>query len=186
MDTPESLNALQQSVLASIGNNILLFQRVEFSLKQITPFTDLRKATHALEDFRTRHEWFKDKSLGTLVSSLKVGITDETSNELLAALGRMVENRNRLVHKCVADRYVDISTAETCYASIERLELQAKEALWILDIVDALLVGFMYGILDSFANGTDQYEEFLRLVKKLQSRLSPNLLNEEAEDDTLH
>jgi hypothetical protein len=161
--------SLRRLALASLGRNVLHFQRLEAQLKLLTLFCDFQSP---LKDVAANHklQLARMKTLGGLVSELNTRLygkpsDPKTTKEIAEAwltvqfrvdadpkyireqsrkLQDLVKERNRLIHHDLSD--FDPSSAESCRRWITRLDEQNERIMERLkavqQLVDQLREGF--------------------------------------------
>ncbi|WP_156914441.1 hypothetical protein [Cupriavidus sp. amp6] len=126
--------ALVNSVLHRLGRNIMLFQQIESGLKFMLPFMHPQGSASGGDAFTS----FRDKAKGQTLGKLVEGFLESTktdSDALAQYLGRMVEERNKLVHHFHEMPGVSLLTEDGCRAALQVLDDQHRDAQPFQDIV---------------------------------------------------
>lgn len=154
MTQTEDFKSLRRLALASLGRNVLHFQRLEAHLKLLLLFCDFQSS---IDQFAANHkkqaESIRMKTMGTVVSQLHAQLygkpaDPQTTKALTKAslaiefrievapgepgqekqkLSDLVTERNRLIHQDLAN--FDPDSAESCRHWITRLDEQNERIL---------------------------------------------------------
>ncbi|WP_434660773.1 hypothetical protein P5W99_11095 [Paraburkholderia sp. A3BS-1L] len=159
--------ALVNSVLLRLGRNILLFQQIEAGLKVVLPYMHPKGSASSDEAFAKFRDKAKNQTLRPLVQNLQESMS--TGTDILAQyLGRMVEQRNQLVHNFHEIPGVSLLTEAGCRAAIQVLDEQHSEAQPLHDLV--LVLGVSLGASLAKANLKDD-EELVAVCAALKQQL---------------
>jgi hypothetical protein len=184
MTETEEFKSLRRLALASLGRNVLHFQRLESQLKLLTLFCDFQSP---LSQFTTNHKKRADsirmKTLGTVVSELherlygkpsdpetskaiaeasltiqfRVDADPDYVNQQKQKLSDLVTERNRLIHQDIGD--FNPASAESCQHWIMRLDDQNERILAQLREVHDLVNTFREGFQKTLAAmNTDEWK----------------------------
>lgn len=158
------LKSLRRLALASLGRNVLHFQRLESQLKLVTLFCDFESPVARLTDHhKHRTEKLRTKTFGGLVSELNerlygkpiepsftepiieawlnIGFRIDGDHKYISEQKRKLQNlvaeRNQLIHHDLSN--FDPSSAESCRIWIARLDDQNQRILERLATVQQLI-----------------------------------------------
>ena len=164
MTDAEDFKSLRRLALASLGRNVLHFQRLEAQLKLLVLFCDFQSPLDQVAaNHKKQAEKIRMKTMGTLVSelherlygqppdpqttqditeaSLAIGFRVDADPDYLdqqkQKLNALVIERNELVHQGLAA--FDPSSAESCRHWITRLDEQNERILAQLKAVQHLV-----------------------------------------------
>ena len=178
----------RDEALRRIGRNVVNFQRLEASLRQLVPSLSLAGPVRELGTLRaSRAKELKKKSLGELTNRLHAEVfrdeqevlepaiqteitfahsfrIEANSTEVadnVKALARLVRERNRLVHADLVS--VDLNSITECEALSDRLDEQNERICAQLNFVNTLRQTHSTAVaaLVKFINS----EEFLEQLK---------------------
>lgn len=155
--------ALLNSVLVRLGRNILLFQQIESGLKFMLPFMHPKGSASGDDAFARFRDKTKGQTLGKLVENFQESIRADTDT-LGQYLGRMVEQRNQLVHHFHEMPGVSLLTVAGCHAAIQVLDEQHRETQPLQDMLHAL--GVSLG-----ASMAKDYPELVTVYTALKQQL---------------
>jgi hypothetical protein len=184
----DSVKPHRDEALRRIGRNVVNFQRLEASLRQLVPTLSLAGPLHELDALQTsRKKEVKKKSLGTLTDrfhadvfsgerdvpepttpteitfahSFRIEATPAEAAERSRALAQLVRERNRLVHTELLS--AALNSIAGCEELSARLDEQNERICAQLDYVNSLRQSHS----DAFAELMKfiDSQEFLELLK---------------------
>ncbi len=171
MTEAHEFKSLRRLALASLGRNVLHFQRLEAQLKLLALFCDFQSPLSQFADnHKKRAESIRMQTMGTVVSELherlygkpsdpettkaiaeasltfqfRVEADPDHVNRQKQKLSDLVAERNQLIHQDIGD--FDPASAESCQHWIKRLDEQNERILTRLkevqDLVNTCREGF--------------------------------------------
>jgi hypothetical protein len=160
------MNEAEYAVEQKIGRNVLLFQRIEATLKDLLTHNNVAGYPNELETcLQERISSLRNQTMGTLAGQFNSGILSKSetatmepetlagirvsfnikieNDNLKDSLGTVVSERNRLIHHFLQE--IDLTSTDGMSAAIEYLDQQYQKARLIYNDL-TIMVKFLDGI----------------------------------------
>jgi hypothetical protein len=135
-------------VMEGIGRCLLIYQRIELSLKYLLPHVVGPDETPS-DTFQWRRLLDSKSTLGSLAEHLRKSARSSDPKGFDAYIGELVEQRNQFIHHFSRQPFARLSNLEECDAALAHLDALLEFASPLQHALDGMVKQFRDALLEA-------------------------------------
>jgi len=147
-NAPRKLETEMRRVLERVGHCLIIYQRIEISLKYLLPYTDIPNKTPTDTFAQWKSLLDSRRTLGPLIEDLREAVSASDLKGFGQYLSELVEQRNDFVHHFSRLPFGRLRTLEECDAAFAHLNSRIQFALPFHEALEDMLRQFRDQLMD--------------------------------------